>query len=101
MIVREAGKPCSSIIADKYGRRIQRVLGSFLKTDLTKTSAPQANSRTITFGICQSQYVVWYAQKNTDGMLCASVPELDAASLKAMSRVRGSPVIGVGSVNFQ
>ena len=64
-----------------------------------KISAPQADARTITFGVCKTLHTVWQRKQDTDGMICTSVPELDAASIQEASRVLGVPVLAVGFVS--
>ena len=46
--------------------------------------------------ICKSQDMVWIASRDTDGVVCISVPEIDRASLQSMGQIQGVPTFGVG-----
>jgi hypothetical protein len=50
-----------------------------------------------TKGTCIPQSLFFKVSRNTDGIICNSVPEIDGDSLKRISGVVGVQTFGIGS----
>ena len=73
-------------------------MSPWMGADDIRNSASQAKSRPPTTGTITVDHLTFKTSRNTDGILCNGLAEIDGKSLKHAQEVLRVPVYGVGYI---